>query len=290
LISVTCPVNTRPWCHRVWKAMAPPKRKNLHADEDNLNDGSDSDDSADGYLPRQRVERVHFVLDESITIAATGQTRSTKSTVPTPASPAKKSRVTLNTDARPPSPSPPPEDLRTDWQADFSEFDAEYGPGLEKPSRDLRASVGGLNVVVSGMSLTGLQDNPHAQFAQEDREEFLDELVRQDGRGDYVYQRLCAAAGCAASSPAYRCSDCLHPCLYCERCVKLMHESLPLHHLEVSSSYVASTAHPDLNNCRSGMGRRSTAAASRIWGCGSSSGIPQGSHAQTPRRPGGTTL
>ncbi|KAJ7793029.1 hypothetical protein B0H14DRAFT_3498562 [Mycena olivaceomarginata] len=195
--------------------MAPPKRKNLHADEDDLNDGSDSDDSADGYLPRQRVERVHFVPDESITIAATGQTRSTKSTVPTPASPAKKSRVTLNTDAHPPSPSPPPEDLCTDWQADFSEFDAEYGLGLEKPSRDLRAL-----------------DNPHAQFAQEDREEFLNELVRQDGRGDYVYQQLCAAAGCAASSPAYRCSDCLHPCLYCERCVKFMHESLPLHHLE----------------------------------------------------------
>ncbi|KAJ7795160.1 hypothetical protein B0H14DRAFT_2391995 [Mycena olivaceomarginata] len=82
------------------------------------------------------------------------------------------------------------------------------------------------------MPLTGLQDNPHAQFAQEDREEFLDELVRQDGRGDYVYQRLCAAAGCAAYSPVYRCSDCLHPCLYCERCVKSMHQSLPLHHLE----------------------------------------------------------
>jgi hypothetical protein len=73
--------------------------------------------------------------------------------------------------------------------------------------------------------------------------------VCQDGRGDYVYQQL--------------------------------HESLPIHHLEVSSSYVASTVHPDLNNCRSGMGRRSTAAASRIWGCGSSSSIPQGSHAQT---------
>ncbi|KAJ7797028.1 hypothetical protein B0H14DRAFT_3494219 [Mycena olivaceomarginata] len=82
------------------------------------------------------------------------------------------------------------------------------------------------------MSLTGLQDNPHAQFSQEDCEEFLDKLVHQDGRGDYVYQRLCAATGCAASSPAYRCSDCLHPCLYCERCVKFMHESLLLYHLE----------------------------------------------------------
>ncbi|KAJ7698223.1 hypothetical protein B0H14DRAFT_2417944, partial [Mycena olivaceomarginata] len=75
-------------------------------------------------------------------------------------------------------------------------------------------------------------DNPHAQWARDDREDFLDELVRHDGRGDYVLQAVCAGAQCQATAPSYRCSDCFHPCLYCEACVTAIHERMPLHHLE----------------------------------------------------------
>ncbi|KAJ7210213.1 hypothetical protein B0H12DRAFT_1079743 [Mycena haematopus] len=116
------------------------KRKPAVAvDEEDFNDGSDSDDSADGYVPRQSVPRIHRVPDESTTITTSGRSRLKRSTVPTPASPAKKSRVALNVDAAPaPTRSG---DLGNDWSRDFEEFDAEYGPGMDRGPRGLRDSV-----------------------------------------------------------------------------------------------------------------------------------------------------
>ncbi|KAJ7241521.1 hypothetical protein B0H12DRAFT_997057, partial [Mycena haematopus] len=61
---------------------------------------------------------------------------------------------------------------------------------------------------------------------------FLDELLRNDGRGDYIRQTVCAARGCEAQEPVYRCSDCFHPCLYCGECVRAIHERTPFHHIE----------------------------------------------------------
>ncbi|KAJ7303440.1 hypothetical protein DFH08DRAFT_722192 [Mycena albidolilacea] len=76
------------------------------------------------------------------------------------------------------------------------------------------------------------QDNLHAQWARDDRERFLDELLRHDGRGDYVEQVLCGRPGCGRPDPTYRCVDCLHGCLYCEDCVQETHQWTPLHHIE----------------------------------------------------------
>ncbi|KAJ7683938.1 hypothetical protein B0H14DRAFT_2422270, partial [Mycena olivaceomarginata] len=64
------------------------------------------------------------------------------------------------------------------------------------------------------------------------REEFLDELLRHDGRGDYVSQHVCGGMGCKVEGPTYRCSNCLHPCLFCRDCVKRIHERMPFHHIE----------------------------------------------------------
>ncbi|KAJ7844023.1 hypothetical protein B0H14DRAFT_2253448, partial [Mycena olivaceomarginata] len=64
---------------------------------------------------------------------------------------------------------------------------------------------------------------------------FLDEIVRHDGRGDYVHQTVCAGFGCEAAEPSYRCLDCIHPCLYCESCLKTNHERTPFHHIGTSS-------------------------------------------------------
>ncbi|KAJ7212388.1 hypothetical protein B0H12DRAFT_1079444 [Mycena haematopus] len=196
----------------------PTKRKARFAvDDEDLNEGSDSDDSDNGYVPRQNVERIHLIPDEAISISSDGRYRSSRSLVPTPASPAKKSQVTLNRDAAPPD-ALPQESLRHDWEAEYSEFDAEYGPGMVPPSREQRDS-----------------DDPHGQWAREDREEFLDELLRNDGRGDYIHQTACAGLRCEAREPVYRCCDCFHPCLYCEDCVRAIHERTPFHHVEVSA-------------------------------------------------------
>ncbi|KAJ6524050.1 hypothetical protein B0H19DRAFT_861949, partial [Mycena capillaripes] len=61
---------------------------------------------------------------------------------------------------------------------------------------------------------------------------FLDEVLRLDGRGDYLNQNVCAGEGCTASDPVFRCSDCLHLCLYCETCVAKTHRGLPFHHIQ----------------------------------------------------------
>lgn len=62
--------------------------------------------------------------------------------------------------------------------------------------------------------------------------------MRHDGRGDFVDQVVCAGAGCVAAKPVYRCSDCIHPCLYCRACAKSIHERTPFHHIEVGVCFV----------------------------------------------------
>lgn len=120
----------------------PPKgkrRKHFFVEEDDINPGSDSDNDLEGYRPRERTQsqRVHHVPNEDIRVTTEGQLLSTLSTVPTPASPAKKTRSTLNPD-QPLSAGP---DLRVDWASEYAEFDAEYGPGLEHEPRQQRDSV-----------------------------------------------------------------------------------------------------------------------------------------------------
>ncbi|KAJ7832867.1 hypothetical protein B0H14DRAFT_3463132 [Mycena olivaceomarginata] len=190
------------------------KRKATFFEEDLLvNDGSDSDDSADGYLPRAATQPVHDVLTESITFTSDGKMRSSWSNVPAPASPAKKSRVVLQSDRSPSADGG--ENLHRDWDTDFADFDAEYGPGIDHGPCAKRDS-----------------DNLHAQWARDDRERFLDELLRHDGRGDYVGQILCGRAGCGRPNPKHRCIDCLDGCLYCKDCVQDIHYRSPLHHIE----------------------------------------------------------
>ncbi|KAJ7343941.1 hypothetical protein DFH08DRAFT_810478 [Mycena albidolilacea] len=165
------------------------KHKALYVEEDDLNDGSDSDDLQEGYLPHERGQRVHYIAAETITTGTHG-VHSTMSSVPTLASPAKKSRIMLKPDV-PAAPAFPLDD----WEADYTEFDADFGPGMQPTGpRKLRKS-----------------DNPHSQWARLDREDFLDEVLRHDGRGDYINQTLC---------------------LYCSSCVKHLHASLPFHRIE----------------------------------------------------------
>ncbi|KAJ7776683.1 hypothetical protein B0H14DRAFT_2631689 [Mycena olivaceomarginata] len=141
--------------------------------DNDLNDGSGSDDAATGYTPRaatQQTQRVHHLSEETVSVGADGRLLSTFTQLAVPASPSKRARAALNPD-NPPSP-PEPVPSSESWIEDFSEFDAEYGPGLQSGPRELRGS-----------------DNPNEQWACMDREMFLDELIRQDGHGDYAGQK-----------------------------------------------------------------------------------------------------
>ncbi|KAJ6605143.1 hypothetical protein B0H10DRAFT_2195521, partial [Mycena sp. CBHHK59/15] len=111
---------------------------NLRPDDDDVNDGSDSDDSEPNYQPRAGLRGVHHIPDESLTVTSDGRTRAKLTSVATPASPAKKSQISLNTDIH--VPREPERRPQKEWQANYSEFDAEYGPGLNKGPREQRGS------------------------------------------------------------------------------------------------------------------------------------------------------
>ncbi|KAJ7788895.1 hypothetical protein B0H14DRAFT_3095035 [Mycena olivaceomarginata] len=73
---------------------------------------------------------------------------------------------------------------------------------------------------------------PHLTTGRQNCEDFLDEVLRHDGRGDYIDQGVCAGPGCEATEILYRCTDCMHGCLYCGSCVKRLHASMPFHQIE----------------------------------------------------------
>lgn len=115
------------------------RRRFQDISEYDINDGSESDDSNDEYTPRPGLERMHNVASESLSTSHDGRILSTLTSIPTPASPSKESQVLLNPDVAP-LPEQPHPSAEIPSQ-NFDEFDAEYGPGIEKGPRLLRDSV-----------------------------------------------------------------------------------------------------------------------------------------------------
>ncbi|KAG1884889.1 hypothetical protein F4604DRAFT_1878458 [Suillus subluteus] len=65
-----------------------------------------------------------------------------------------------------------------------------------------------------------------------ERDTFLLELLRLDGRGDYVSQDSCQGCAECTLPPLYRCKDCFSTELYCQRCTVEKHCANPLHRIE----------------------------------------------------------
>ncbi|KAJ7137354.1 hypothetical protein C8R43DRAFT_893689 [Mycena crocata] len=67
---------------------------------------------------------------------------------------------------------------------------------------------------------------------QENREEFLREILRAEGRGDHRAYSVCPR--CAADKAEYRCKTCLAGGeMLCKACVVQIHQANPLHAIEV---------------------------------------------------------
>jgi len=66
-----------------------------------------------------------------------------------------------------------------------------------------------------------------------ERDLFLAELLRLDGRGDYAAINICSQ--CNRRTPDIRCKDCHGGQLFCSECTRARHEYHPLHRVEVSS-------------------------------------------------------
>jgi hypothetical protein len=122
--------------------MARGHKHKVYANEDDLNDGSYSNNSAEGYVPPLTTNHVSYIPHQSVTVIAAGRACSSKSLIATPASLTKKILGGPKTSRAPlPQPPDPEPDTSQDWDGDFAEFDAEYGPRLQKPPRALGDSV-----------------------------------------------------------------------------------------------------------------------------------------------------
>lgn len=73
-----------------------------------------------------------------------------------------------------------------------------------------------------------LQDNPLRKWI-DDREDYLEELIRLEGRGEHQSD-LCQ---CGKGKAEVRCRDCYGGQLLCQKCVVQTHYTNPFHRIEV---------------------------------------------------------
>ncbi|KAK7046356.1 CxC2 domain-containing protein [Favolaschia claudopus] len=78
-------------------------------------------------------------------------------------------------------------------------------------------------------------DRPLNVWARYDQEQYLDELLRCEGRGDYVNQSRCAECGLAGTQE-HRCRDCFTDALFCSACMVKLHADNPFHTIETWKS------------------------------------------------------
>ncbi|KAJ7092018.1 hypothetical protein B0H15DRAFT_922120 [Mycena belliarum] len=75
-------------------------------------------------------------------------------------------------------------------------------------------------------------DNPMKYFVKNCRDEALDEMLRNEGRGLPHLYGTCGE--CKAADPLFRCArqTCIGPAMYCEPCIVKLHRQLPTHTVE----------------------------------------------------------
>ncbi|KAJ7092911.1 hypothetical protein B0H15DRAFT_777021 [Mycena belliarum] len=72
------------------------------------------------------------------------------------------------------------------------------------------------------------QDRPLNGWARDDLEDFLDAIVRHEGRGDYASQTRCAECR-SPGTQEYQCDECFSQALYCVKCTRDLHKDNPFH-------------------------------------------------------------
>lgn len=72
----------------------------------------------------------------------------------------------------------------------------------------------------------------------EHRDEYLDEMLRLEGRGYPAIYSNCGR--CGRADPTYRCAQqmCHGPSLFCQQCIVDKHAALPTHWIEVSAEII----------------------------------------------------
>lgn len=99
--------------------------------------------------------------------------------------------------------------------------------------RERTAGVSSTSRRRTSSSLTFLQDRPLLMWLQ-DADEYLQEMVRGEGRGDFAESTCSCPCGLPGAVALFRCEDCLGNQLYCEACTVEYHVKHPLHRVKVS--------------------------------------------------------
>ncbi|KAJ7893529.1 hypothetical protein B0H13DRAFT_1625179 [Mycena leptocephala] len=95
----------------------------------------------------------------------------------------------------------------------------------------MRDSVGSYPFGVRETHQSIYQDHPLREWVRENREIFLVELLRGEGRGDHWHYSVCPA--CAVSAALYRCKTCVGGDeLLCQGCIVDRHAQSPFHLIE----------------------------------------------------------
>lgn len=76
-----------------------------------------------------------------------------------------------------------------------------------------------------------LQDEPLAAWMPL-RDEYLDEVLRLEGRGRFGRSLMCGL--CGEDAAEYRCCECVGGRLLCKACTLATHALLPLHRIQVT--------------------------------------------------------
>ncbi|KZP09993.1 hypothetical protein FIBSPDRAFT_913941 [Athelia psychrophila] len=74
-------------------------------------------------------------------------------------------------------------------------------------------------------------DNPTKKWLDDDRDDFLREMLRLDGRGDQMHILQCPNCE-GTAEPIVRCKDCYGGSIVCVKCAVTTHQHLPTHCIE----------------------------------------------------------
>ncbi|KAF7326720.1 CxC2 domain-containing protein [Mycena sanguinolenta] len=173
---------------------------------------SDSEDDDDELLPRTDSMRHDSIVKVG------NRTKHATRYVQVEASPGKRQRIhSPEPDLLVPDIAPPTanlEDFVEDLRVLEEGFAFDEGHPVDSGPRGVRES-----------------DRPLNMWAQYDRETFLDELLRCEGRGDYHGQKRCAECH-GWGTQAHRCEECFTGALFCTPCLVSIHADNPLHFVQ----------------------------------------------------------
>ncbi|KAJ6585954.1 hypothetical protein B0H19DRAFT_1250699 [Mycena capillaripes] len=173
---------------------------------------SDSESEDDERLPRTEPMRHDSVVH------AGGRTKHTTKYIPVNVSPGKRKRHDR---------TPEPDLLLPDIAPESVPFNINTSSGTFESTEEGFAFDEG-HPIDSGPRAARESDRPLNLWVDDDLEDFVDAVLRCEGRGDYYAQVRCAECR-VAGTQAHRCEECFTDAIFCTACMIHLHADNPFH-------------------------------------------------------------